>query len=101
MRVSVTQRWRQGLPIEERELQMTDTSVIGHLKVALHQKGERYAALESRASIGEAPRDLLPRLWDVSVVQVDGRRMKLRGTQRHDGRAYLQEWDCYVLARQD
>lgn len=100
MRVRVTQLWREGRQIDSRELLMSDCGVVGFLRIDA-KDGERLARLTDAPLYPAKPRDLVPKLWGPAIVKLDGKVFKLRGVQKVDGRLFHQEWDCYLMNRQD
>lgn len=100
MRVRVTQLWREGRQIDGRELVLGDCGVAGTLRIEA-KDGERLARLTDDPLYPAKPRDLVPKLWAPAIVKLDGKAFRLRGVQKVGGRLFHQEWDCYLLSRQD
>lgn len=100
MRIRVTQLWLEGVAIDSRELMLADRAVMGTLRIDT-KDGERLASLTDAPLYPAKPRDLVPKLWSPAIVKLDGKVFRLRGVQKVGGRLFHQEWDCYLLNRQD
>lgn len=78
---------------------MSGTALTGHLFVE-HKDGERFALLSENDGLRDGRVEMLPRLWNPTLVNMRGTEFRLRGVQKQNGRLVHQEWLCYVLGRQ-
>jgi hypothetical protein len=85
MRALIEQLWKDGVQIDARGRSMSGEKITGHLALETHE-GERFAALLKREHFEEPSEDLLPRLWSPVLIEVNGKKFKLRGVQRAGGR---------------
>jgi hypothetical protein len=100
MRVLVEQLWKEGAQIDARERQFASERIKGNLTIEAHE-GERFATLLQGEYFEEPREDLLPRLWSPVLIEVKGKKFKLRGVQRAGGRLCHQEWACEVIKQRD
>lgn len=99
MRVRLDQLWNDGVSRNGRERYMAGNALDGHLFIE-QKDGERYALFSRNDGLREERVEVLPRLWNPTIVSMRGPEFRLRGVQKQNGRLVHQEWLCYALGRQ-
>lgn len=98
MRVQISQRRLDGLPLDTRAQRLTSEPVIGRLQIRL--RGGQLCATFTGGATGTV--NLLPPLWRTEVISLDSTHLILSGVQRINARSPLQyqEWSCFIMDTQ-